>query len=265
MRTALCLIALASATRAARVLFASSDELATAGCSAYHGRFGRTSVWLAEAGCLAANADARPAPAGRIGEDWLLFHAQPASVEPRPVNWLASLRTNLSTPIATPARSGAQVVLSTASAGAELLHVVAGEDSVFFAVARDAVHDTLLRLDRDPMTVLRLVSPWPLPLPLADGSSVPSSDRQRIARYLDRIDFDPKIARSVDAAFANETSLHADATYLSGESRASNLTSRHSLTEGVRDAARWVIEQVEGGKHGPKCELFVRWQCCRPS
>ena len=264
MRACLCLAVLASAAHAARVLFAPSDAAraqSLASCAAYHGRFGETSVWLAE-GTDRLTADAVDTPSGRIGEDWLLFHAQPAAVEPRPVDWLASLRSNLSTPIAASTQNG-QVVLAAAPGEATLLHVGANGDGVFFAMQRDDVHDTLLRLDRDPLTVLRLVSPWPLPLPLADGTSVPTADRQRIARYLDDLSFDPKISRIVDAAFADEMALHADATYLSGESSVSKLVSRHSFTEGVREAARWVISQVEGegGAGAPKCELFVRRRC----
>ena len=124
----------------------------------------------------------------------------------------------------------------------ELLHRTG--DSALVSV--DA--QTALSLD------LHLPRAWkasPLPTEPVSFIPVPPKAVDRVKDILTGIKFDPDVAAIVNNISIEQ--LRADVRYLTGESPSSEIVSRHSFSQGVHIAAKWLKNNFEA--HGATCEL----------
>ncbi|KAH9916269.1 Zn-dependent exopeptidase [Epithele typhae] len=136
---------------------------------------------------------------------------------------------------------GDQVVMSPRSA-AEVVWASAGHALV------SVEKDVALTLDQHLPRFWR-ASPLPVePIPFVP---VPSKAVEHVKDILSGIKFDPDVASIVNNISIAQ--LRSDIRYLTGESPASEIVSRHSFSQGAQIAAKWLKANFES--HGATCEL----------
>ena len=141
-----------------------------------------------------------------------------------------------------PAASGEQVVIVGQETKTELLHRTA--DSALISVDSN----TALTLDQH---LPRFWRASPLPASPVPFIPVPDEAVARVRDILAHLKFDPVVSSLVNNISVPQ--LRDDVRYLTGESPRSEIVSRHSFSQGVLIAAKWLKETFE--ELGARCEL----------
>ncbi|KAI0656249.1 Zn-dependent exopeptidase [Cubamyces menziesii] len=176
---------------------------------------------------------------------WLQHEAVDPAITPATfVDEIDAFLSHLTTSSAPPAdaANGEQVVIGTHKSKTELLHRTA--DSALISVD----HDTALTLDQH---LPRFWRASPLPASPVPFIPVPDEAVARVRDILAHLKFDPVVSSLVNNISVPQ--LRDDVRYLTGESPRSEIVSRHSFSQGVLIAAKWLKETFE--EHGAHCEL----------
>lgn len=247
--------------QAASIVFAPVDSAspqAAADCTTYHGTYGKTAVYIVQDECTT-----RP-------EDWLdsgsvifqhalewpydILYAERAALEqPAAGDWLHSVEQHVRDIYATASleekeqshNGQAQTVLAAAASSDEahvnvlaspqpLLLEPASETSAFFAVSTNLkpVVDQLF-----PPEAVLVAVPWdPLPSPsnLASLSAAP----KWLEDALDNLRFSVLIDALIQDVSADD--IEKDVRHLTNEDGKAGWMTRHSFTQGAKDAAKWI-------------------------
>ncbi|KAL0580744.1 hypothetical protein V5O48_001302 [Marasmius crinis-equi] len=127
-----------------------------------------------------------------------------------------------------------------------------GKPSILYKADKAA----LLSISRQSVSGLDSILPrfWkytPLPSSPVDYIPVPSPAVERVQHILQKLKFNPIVARLVNGISVPQ--MRNDIRFLTGEDGQSGIVSRHSFAQGSRTAARWLKERFE--ETGATCTL----------
>ncbi|KAI0946051.1 hypothetical protein AcV7_010132 [Taiwanofungus camphoratus] len=219
--------------------------------NSYYGIYGGQSVFVTDADCLESSTDAGFLNEGSLAplEDvqqlvWLEHKAVDESIIPATfVDELDVFLAELSQAESpTVVLDGQQTIMGARRNSMQILSRT--PSSALVSVPPEVAHtlDTALP---------RFWKSTPLPLAPVPFIPVPSNAINHVKDILASLKFDPVIASIVNNISVPQ--MVKDIRYLTGEDPSSGIVSRHSFSQGARQAAAWLKERFE--ETGASCEL----------
>ncbi|PCH42908.1 Zn-dependent exopeptidase [Wolfiporia cocos MD-104 SS10] len=219
----------------------------------YFGQYGQESAFIVNEACLASlnsllsAGSITPLPDHELqGQQvvWLAQKAIDASLGPAaPVEEVLRILNNAQDFLVNGEEK--QVTMGEYRQLPTVLQIHTGPlPSMVIAASPDTVRilDTYL----PPFWTYKPLPPSPIELKPISPAAV-----DRVKSILVSVKYDPAIASIVGSISLQQ--LHEDIRYLTGEDPASGLVSRHSFSQGAREAAVWLKKQFEAT--GASCEL----------